>query len=59
MTQMFTLQEVSQMLKVSSKTIDREVRAGKLLGTKVGWQWRFTEESIDKYIKSRTIKKAA
>lgn len=59
MKSLITLQELCELLKVNHKTLGKEMRAGRLLGTKIGRQWRFTQDAVESYIKSRTIKKAA
>jgi len=41
----YTIQETASMLRVSENTIYRMARRGDL-GTKVGRQWRFSEDSI-------------
>jgi len=42
----YTLVETASMLRVSENTIYRMARRGDLQGTKVGRQWRFTDDSI-------------
>ena len=42
----YTLVETASMLRVSENTIYRMARRGDLEGTKVGRQWRFTDDSI-------------
>jgi|TARA_R100000501_G_scaffold6558_1_gene14072 excisionase family DNA binding protein len=52
----YTLRETAGLLQVSENTIYRMAKRGDIEGTKVGWQWRFSEESI-KNIKKNTRKK--
>lgn len=56
METMFTKSQVAKMLTVSKVTIAREVKDARLGGIKVRGQWRFTQENIDDYLESRTIK---
>lgn len=56
MEPMLTLIEVTQFLKVSRDTIEKEINDLRLTATKVRGQWRFTQEAIDDYLESRTIK---
>lgn len=53
---MFTLVQVAEMLSVSPLTINRELKDAKITAIKVRGQWRFTQEAIDDYLESRTIK---
>tara|TARA_Y100000310_G_scaffold330150_1_gene401310 strand:+ start:583 stop:768 length:186 start_codon:yes stop_codon:yes gene_type:complete len=52
----YTLRETAGMLRVSEETIYRMARRGDIDGTKVGQQWRFSEESI-KNLNNRSGKK--
>tara|TARA_R110000744_G_scaffold343006_1_gene448255 strand:+ start:64 stop:249 length:186 start_codon:yes stop_codon:yes gene_type:complete len=52
----YTLTETASLLRVSENTIYRMARRGDIDGTKVGRQWRFTDESI-KNINKKTSKK--
>ena len=42
----YTIRETASMLQVSENTIYRMARRGDIDGTKVGHQWRFSEDSI-------------
>lgn len=49
-----TLEEVAQYLRINIYTAYRMVERGELPGMKVGQRlWRFTQEDIDKYMRSR------
>ncbi len=50
MQKLYTVQEVSNILKVSKKTIYRMIKSGKLKAVKVG-QWRIKQEDLDKLLK--------
>ena len=47
-----TVDEVAQALKLNPYTIRRLVREGKIPAFKIGGQWRFRKEEIDRLIKS-------
>jgi|GEM_PF-1519654 len=49
-TQVFNPDEVADILKVPKRNIMDLLRAGKLLGVKVGRHWRITEEALDEYL---------
>tara|TARA_R110000787_G_scaffold90799_1_gene191525 strand:- start:1880 stop:2062 length:183 start_codon:yes stop_codon:yes gene_type:complete len=53
----YTTQETASMLQVSENTIYRMAKRGEVGATKVGRQWRFDDECIDKMKYSRKDKK--
>jgi len=55
MTELMTLEEVSQYLRVTKKTIYRLLRRGSIPATKVGHQWRFNKASIDKWLHQNSV----
>jgi len=44
-----TVKEVAQYLKVHTSTVYRLVQSGELPGFKIGGDWRFNKESIDRW----------
>jgi|TARA_R100000808_G_C2127129_1_gene137160 excisionase family DNA binding protein len=52
----YTITETASMLKVSENTIYRMARRGDIEGTKIGRQWRFSEESLKNMQKTSTKK---
>jgi excisionase family DNA binding protein len=52
-TGLLTMDEAIALLKTTRPTFYRWVRAGKLRGTKVGRQWRFTAEDVDRFLKGQ------
>jgi excisionase family DNA binding protein len=51
MKAVLTASEVATALRVSASTISREAKKGKIPGAhRVGGQWRFTEEIIDRWL---------
>ena len=50
MTELMTLQEVADYLRVTEKTVYRLLKRGRIPAVKVGRQWRFDRKSIDKWL---------
>ncbi len=50
MTELMTVEEIADYLRVTEKTIYRLLRQRKIPATKVGHQWRFDKASIDKWL---------
>jgi len=50
MTQLITLQETADYLRVTMKTIYRLLEGSKIPATKVGRQWRFDKAAIDEWL---------
>lgn len=49
----YTLEEAASRLKVSSATVAREIRRGKLKATKAGRAWRITAAALAEYLTPR------
>jgi len=54
MTELMTLEEVADYLRVTKKTIYRLLRQGKIPASKVGHQWRFDKASINEWLKQKS-----
>ncbi len=50
MTELMTVQEIADYLRVTKKTIYRLLEQGNIPATKVGRQWRFDKASIGKWL---------
>jgi len=50
MTELMTLEEVGDYLRVTKKTIYRLLKRGGIPASKVGRQWRFDKASIDEWL---------
>ncbi len=50
MEPLLTLEQVAEVLQVSTKTVLRLIDRGELTGVKVGKAWRFTREDLQLYI---------
>ena len=48
---MLTIKEAAEMLDLSTRTINRYIKEGKLKAFKVGNKWRFIPEDIQRFIK--------
>jgi excisionase family DNA binding protein len=55
MKSVLTAKELAKALRTSESTVSREARKGKIPGAhRVGGQWRFTEEIIDRWLMEET-----
>lgn len=52
MTAKYSVEELANELNVTTRTIRNYLRDGKLKGTKVGGQWRFTKENLVEFMGS-------
>ena len=52
-TDIMTIREVAEYLKIAEKTAYRLAAEGELPGFKVGGSWRFQRNEIDKWIKDK------
>lgn len=50
MDKLMTLEEVADYLRLSKDTIYRMAHAGTIPASKVGTQWRFRREDVDRWI---------
>lgn len=55
MTQLMTLEEVAAYLRVTKKTIYRLLERDSIPATKVGRQWRFDKDSMDDWLRQRSV----
>ena len=54
-SEILTIKEVSEYLKVTERTIYRLAAAKKIPAFKVGGTWRFSRTDIDKWIKQQSM----
>jgi len=52
----FTVKEVSDYLKVHQSTIYRLLKRGSIPGWKLGSDWRFNKNEIDRWIAEQTAR---
>lgn len=57
-SEIMTIQEVAEYLRLNEKTTYRLAAEGKLPGFKVGGSWRFRKGEIDRWIVKQEQKKA-
>ena len=48
---MLTLKEAAEVLDVSTRTLNRYIKDGKIKAYMVGSKWRFEKEEIERFIK--------
>lgn len=53
MTDILTIREVAEYLKLNEKTTYRLVAEGKIPGFKIGGSWRFRRSEIDSWIEKQ------
>ena len=49
--EMLTIKEAAKLLDVSTRTVNRYIKDGKLKAYMVGNKWRFEKEEIQRFIK--------
>ena len=57
MEQLYTLDQVAELLQVSRRTVLRFIERGELVGVKVGRAWRFTKEDLQDYLETQKRKR--
>lgn len=50
--QLYTQNEVAEILRVNPRTVYRYLLAGRLKGIKLGKAWRVSEEDLEAFLKS-------
>jgi excisionase family DNA binding protein len=56
MEESLNLEDVAKILKVSKRTVQREVYLGKLAAFRVGKSLRFRAESVQRYMEEQSVK---
>jgi len=57
MEKLLTLREVSEKLQISENTHYKLARKGEIPGIKIGNQWRFKVQDIEKWLEEQKMKK--
>jgi excisionase family DNA binding protein len=52
--ELLTVEEVADFLRVAPNTVYRWCRGGKLIGIKIGKEWRITRTNLDNFLAERT-----
>ena len=55
-SEIMTVQEVAQYLRLAEATVYKLAQAGEIPGMKVGRAWRFKKELIDEWFKRETMR---
>jgi len=53
MEKWLTLEQIAEYLQMSTSSIYKMAQAGKIPAYKVGRQWRFRKEEIDKWVEKK------
>jgi excisionase family DNA binding protein len=53
-TEIFTINDLMEILKVTRRTLQDYIKKGKLKGFKIGNDWRVTREALNEYIERNT-----
>lgn len=56
MAEILNVEDVAKILKVSKRTVQREVKLGRLKAFSVGRALRFKAEAIEEYMKEQEVK---
>jgi excisionase family DNA binding protein len=59
MDKVLTLEEVADYLKVHPSTVYRLVKKSQIPAFKIGSDWRFNQESVDRWMKARETDQGA
>ena len=59
LSRLMTVKEVSAYLRVHPSTIYKLIRRGELPGHRIGSDWRFNHEVIDRWCRERDVQVAA
>ncbi len=57
MDKWLTLEQIAEYLQMSISSIYKMAQSGKIPSYKVGRQWRFKKEEIDKWVEKRKVKR--
>jgi excisionase family DNA binding protein len=57
--EILTMEQAAEFLQVSTRTIQRMVKAGEIPGRQVGSQWRFDREQLREWIRGEQIERLA
>lgn len=50
MDKFYTVKEIAELLQVKETTVQRHLAAGKMIGFKIGKDWRVKQEDLHRYI---------
>lgn len=52
---LYTTKQVAERLKITSMSVTRFIKSGKLQGFRVGNQWRITQKALLEFIERETF----
>ena len=52
--QLYTLRQLSQMLKVTERTMYNYIKDGRLKGQKIGGVWQISQTNLEKFLNGDT-----
>jgi excisionase family DNA binding protein len=55
MEKLLTIEQIAEKLQISDTTLYKLARSGKIPAIKVGNQWRFKMEDIDRWLESQKV----
>lgn len=58
MKELYTVEDIADMFHLTTRTIRNYLRDGRLKGSKLGGQWRFTEENVKMLLTDAEVNKA-
>ena len=58
MEKVYTVNEIAEMTRLSTRTIRRYLSSGQLQGQKIGRQWRFTQTDLASFLDSQALSDA-
>ncbi|MDT8337066.1 MAG: helix-turn-helix domain-containing protein [Candidatus Izemoplasmatales bacterium] len=53
---LYTIEEISDILKVTPRTIYNYIKSGNLKAVKIGKYWRVTDSALQEFIENGTTK---
>jgi len=57
MDKWLTLEQIAEYLQMSTSSIYKMAQVGKIPAYKIGRQWRFRREEIDKWVEKQKVKR--
>lgn len=55
MERLYTIEQIAEKLQISETTLYKLARSGRIPAIKIGNQWRFKMEDIDKWLESQKV----
>ncbi len=55
MERLYTIEQIAEKLQISETTLYKLARSGRIPAIKIGNQWRFKMDDIDKWLESQKV----